>query len=106
MLMMSAVAVAPKVTFGPPVNAHRSGVSSVKCPVTVTVTRLAGSAPLAQLGVQLIATSAGAIVTNEPERLVRGGARHPVGCRVAGRTASSTTSGSVPPPSRRRAPNR
>ena len=38
--MMSAVAERSKVTLGPPVKIHISGVSSWKWPVTVTVTVL------------------------------------------------------------------
>jgi hypothetical protein len=64
---MSAVAVDARVTSEPPVNADSSGVSSLKWPVTVTLTRFAGSAPLEQSGEQLIATSAGTIVTKEPD---------------------------------------
>jgi hypothetical protein len=63
---MSAVAVAPSVRSGPPVNGRSSGVRSEKWPVTATTTRFAGTEPSAQDGEQLIATSAGVIVTNEP----------------------------------------
>ena len=62
---MSPSAVRVNATFEPPVNAHRNGVRTVKCPVTVTATRL--PYPLAQPdGVQVMATSAGATETALP----------------------------------------
>jgi hypothetical protein len=66
MLTMSAVDDPWRVMFDPPVNTDMSGVRRAKWPLTVTVTRFAGTAPFAQDGEQVLATSPGAIVTNEP----------------------------------------
>ena len=63
---MSAIAVDWNVMFDPPVKMDMRGVRSVKWPVTVTVTRLAGFAPVAQAGLQATATSLVLTSTNEP----------------------------------------
>jgi hypothetical protein len=64
-VMIWADAVDERVMFCPPVNTERSGVIREKCPTTVTLTLL----PIAGVheGVQVSETSAGTMVTNEPE---------------------------------------
>ncbi len=62
--MIWAVAVEVSVTSLPPMNGARIGVSSLKCPRTVTVTVLAMS--FAQPGLQATETSAFWTWTNEP----------------------------------------
>ena len=60
----SAEAVSAKVTAEPPVKIAISGVRRLKWPVMVTVTDVPNAPE--QEGVQVMATSAGATVTQEP----------------------------------------
>jgi hypothetical protein len=66
MLTMSAVDDPWRVMFDPPVKTDINGVRRAKWPLTVTVTRFAGTAPLAQDGEHASATSPGTIVTKDP----------------------------------------